>query len=55
MRSLEQWIKTAVLRVEDELVHMTDALHKIEDEEIKSKLRKACAVMLDGFMGRVKE
>lgn len=47
--------KAAFDRAQDELVHMTDALHRIEDEEIKSKLRKACAAMLDGFMGRVKE
>ena len=47
--------KAAFDRAQDELVHMTDALHRIEDEEIKGKLRKACAAMLDGFMGRVKE
>ena len=47
--------KAAFDRAQDEIVHMTDALHRIEDEEIKGKLRKACAAMLDGFMGRVKE
>lgn len=47
--------KAAFDRAQDELVHMNDALHRIEDEEIKGKLRKACAAMLDGFMGRVKE
>jgi hypothetical protein len=47
--------KAAFDRAQDELVHMTDALHRIEDEEIKGKLRRACAAMLDGFAGRVKE
>lgn len=47
--------KAAFDRAQEELVHMTDALHRIEDEEIKGKLRTACAVMLDGFAGRVKE
>lgn len=47
--------KAAFDRAQDELVHMNDALHRIEDEEIKGKLRKASAAMLDGFMGRVKE
>lgn len=47
--------KAAFDRAQDELVHMTDALHRIEDEEIKGKLRMACTVMLDGFAGRVKE
>lgn len=47
--------KAAFDRAQDELVHMTDALHRIQDEETKGKLRKACAAMLDGFMGRVKE
>ena len=47
--------KAAFDRAQDELVHMTDALHRIEDEEIRGKLRKACTAMLDGFMGRVTE
>ncbi|MDY6444174.1 MAG: DUF3102 domain-containing protein [Bacteroidales bacterium] len=47
--------KAAFDRAQDELVHMTDALHRIQDEETRGKLRKACAAMLDGFMGRVKE
>lgn len=47
--------KAAFDRAQDELVHMTDALHRIEDEEIKGKLRAACAAVLDGFSERVKE
>ena len=47
--------KAAFDRAQDELVHMNDALHRIQDEETRGKLRKACAAMLDGFMGRVKE
>lgn len=47
--------KAAFDRAQDELVHMTDALHRIEDEEIKGKLRKASLAMLDGFSERVKE
>lgn len=47
--------KAAFDRAQDELVHMTDALHRIQDEETRGKLRKACAAMLDGFMGRVTE
>lgn len=47
--------KAAFDRAQDELVIMTGALHRIQDEETRGKLRKACAAMLDGFMGRVKE
>lgn len=42
-------------RAQDELVHMNDALHKIGNEELREKLRKACAAMLDGFRERVQE
>ena len=34
---------------------MNEALHRIEDEEIKAKLRKASLALLDGFSERVKE
>ena len=47
--------KAAFDRAQDELVHMNEALHSIQDEEIKAKLRKASLALLDGFMGRVKE
>ena len=47
--------KAAFDRAQDELVHMNDALHRIEDEEIKGKLRKASLALLDGISERVKE
>ncbi len=47
--------KAAFDRAQDELVHMNEALHSIQDEEIKGKLRKASLALLDGFTERVKE
>ena len=47
--------KAAFDRAQDELVHMNEALHQIEDEEIKAKLRKASLALLDGISERVKE
>ena len=47
--------KAAFDRAQVELVHMNDAMHRIEDEEIRAKLRKASLALLDGFTERVKE
>lgn len=46
--------KAAFDRAQDELGHVTTALHQIQDTEIKEKLRKASLAMLDGVMERVK-
>ena len=46
--------KAAFDRAQVELVHMNDAMHRIEDEEIRAKLRKASLALLDGFLERVK-
>lgn len=47
--------KAAFERVQREFSAMLETLDKIQDGETKGKLRAACAAVLDGFMGRVKE
>jgi len=47
--------KAAFERVQREFSTMLETLDKIQDGETKGKLRAACAAVLDGFMGRVKE
>lgn len=47
--------KAAFERVQREFSAMLETLDKIQDGETRGKLRAACAAVLDGFMGRVKE
>lgn len=47
--------KAAFERVQREFSAMLETLDRIQDEDTKGKLRTACAAVLDGFMGRVKE
>ncbi|MBQ7435019.1 MAG: DUF3102 domain-containing protein [Oscillospiraceae bacterium] len=47
--------KAAFERVQREFSAMLETLDRIQDGETKGKLRAACAAVLDGFAGRVKE
>lgn len=47
--------KGAFERVQREFSAMMETLDRIQDGETKGKLRAACAAVLDGFMGRVRE